>query len=83
MAVFQGILFLVLGAGVCGVCVQSLRKGWLPMGPNGLRGRFEVHREGNPLGYWLLFATYTGGGGAMAIFGLRLLFGLATPLPLQ
>lgn len=83
MAVFQGALFLLMGVGVCGVCVQSLRRGGLPMGPNGLRGRLEVRREGNPVGYWLLFAAYTGGGGAMALFGLRLLFGLAEPLPLQ
>ena len=83
MLVFHGVLFLLMGAGGCGVCAQSLRTGWLPMGPNGLRGRFEVRREGNPVGCWLLFATYTGGGGAMALFGLRLLFGLAEPLPLR
>lgn len=53
------------------------------MGPNGLRGRIEVRREGNPLSYWLLFVAYAGGGGAIALFGLRLLLGLAEPLPLQ
>ena len=83
MAGIQGVLFLLMGAGVVGVAFQSLRRGWLPMGPNGLRGRFEVHREGNPFGYWLLFAAYTGGGGTLALFGLRLLLGLAQPLPLQ
>lgn len=83
MAMFQGVLFLLLGAGVLGVAFQSLRRGWLPMGPNGLRGRVEVQRQGNPFGYWLLFAAYAGGGGAIALFGLRLMFGLAEPLPLQ
>lgn len=83
MAVFQGLIFLVLGAGLLFVVYQSLARGWLPCGPNGFKGRLEFHRNRQPVLYWLMFALYGAAGVVLTIFALQLLTGNATPLPLQ
>lgn len=82
MAIFQGLLIIVFGIGLVGIAIQSLSTGWLPCGPNGLKGRLEFRRERQPLGYWTMFVVYGGGGLWLGIFGLRLLLGSAEPLPL-
>ena len=83
MAVFQGVLFGLLGFGLMAIAWRSLALGWLPFGPKGLSGRVEFRRDEQPLGYWLAFALYGGGGAALAVFAIRLLAGSATPLPLN
>lgn len=83
MAIFQGLLFLLLGLGVLAVDYRSLARGWLPFGPRGLSGRLEFRRDEQPLGYWFAFALYGAGGIALVVFALRLLAGSATPLPLN
>lgn len=82
MAIFQGAIFLFLGAGLLIMDWRSLRSGWLPCGPNGMKGRLELTRDGRPLGYWLLFVVYGLGGAWLVILSLRLLAGAAEPLPL-
>ncbi len=83
MALFQGLLFLFFGIGLLVVDYQSLAKGWLPCGPNGLKGRLEFRRDDRPIAYWLMFAVYGSGGSWLTVFALRLLFGDAEPLPLR
>ncbi len=83
MAIFQGILFLFFGIGLLLVDYRSLASGWLPCGPNGLRGRVEIYRNKNPAGFWLMFAVYGAGGFWLLTFSLRLLAGAAEPLPLN
>jgi len=81
MTVFHGLLFRILGAGLLRVDCRALRSGWLPCGPNGLRGRLELRRGKQPAGFWLMFALYGAGGLWLLVFALRLLAGLAEPLP--
>ncbi len=83
MALFQAIFFLLLGLGLLLVDYQSLRRGWLPCGPNGLSGRLEFHRDRQPILYWLMFLLYGAAGVALILFAVRLLFGVAEPLPLR
>jgi hypothetical protein len=83
MAVFQGLLFLLFGVGLLLIDWQSLRKGWLPCGPNGLKGTLRFCRERQPAAYWLMFALYGAGGLWLMVFALRLLAGSAEPLPLR
>ena len=83
MAIFQGVLFLLLGLELMAIAWHSLALGWLPFGPRGLSGRLEFRRDQQPLGYWLAFALYGAGGAALAVFALRLLAGSAAPLPLN
>ncbi|MFN4291360.1 MAG: hypothetical protein ACK4E7_10835 [Permianibacter sp.] len=83
MAWLQAIFFLLLGLGLLLVDFQSLRRGWLPCGPNGLQGRLEFHRDRQPIRYWLMFLVYGGAGIALVLFALRLLMGAAEPLPLR
>lgn len=83
MALFQAIFFLLLGLGLLLVDYQSLRRGWLPCGPNGLQGRLEFHRDRQPVRYWLMFMLYGSAGVALILFALRLLIGAADPLPLR
>jgi len=83
MAVIQGLLFLFFGVGLLIMDWQSLAKGWLPCGPNGLKGRLEFRRDEQPLAFWLMFAVYGAGGMWLTVFALRLLAGNAEPLPLQ
>lgn len=83
MAQFQGLFLLVLGVGVVLVALQGARRGWLPNGPNGFKQGKGVSRSDAPLGFWFFFLLYFGGGTAVAIYALRILFGSAAPLPLQ
>ncbi len=82
MAIFQGVLFLFFGIGLLVVDYQSLSKGWLPCGPNGLKGRLEFHRDEQPFSFWLMFALYGAGGLWLTGLAVRLFAGLAEPLPL-
>lgn len=83
MATVQGLVFLFFGIGLLVIDWQSLEKGWLPCGTNGLKGRLEFHRAEQPAAYWLMFVVYGAGGLWLVGFALRLLFGLAEPLPLN
>jgi hypothetical protein len=83
MAIFQGILFLVFGVGLLLVDYQSLSRGWLPSGPNGLKGRLEFHRDRQPLLYWMMFGAYGVAGIALVVFAIRVLTGVVAPLPRQ
>lgn len=83
MALLQGVLLLVLGVGLLVMDLRALGTGWLPGGPAGFRGRLEIWRDAQPLGFWLMFVAYAAGGAWLAIFALRLLAGHATPLPLR
>jgi hypothetical protein len=83
MALFQGLVFLILGIGLLAVDYQSLSTGWLPGGPKGLSGRLEFRKNQQPLLFWLVFVLYAGAGMALTIFALRLVVGITTPLPLR
>jgi hypothetical protein len=83
MALFQGLIFLFFGLALVFVDYQSLSRGWLPCGPNGLKGRLEFHRSEQPLLFWLMFLVYGAAGLALTVFAIRLLIGSAAPLPIQ
>lgn len=83
MGTFQGLLFLVFGLGLLVIDYRSLAKGWLPFGPNGLKGRLEFRRAEQPGLYWLAFTAYLVFGLLLTLFALRLLVGWAEPLPLR
>lgn len=83
MAVFQGLLFLFFGVGLLLVDYQSLSRGWLPCGPNGLKGRLEFRRDRQPYLYWLMFVAYGAAGFLLVVFALRVLTGASPPLPLK
>jgi len=83
MTIFQGVLFLFFGVGLLVVNYRALDSGWLPCGPNGIKGRLELNRQAQPLGFWLMFLVYTAGGLALIVYAVRLLAGWAAPLPLQ
>jgi hypothetical protein len=83
MALFQGLLFLILGAGLLFMDYHSLSTGWLPCGSKGLSGRLDFRKDKQPLFFWLLFVLYAAAGIALTTFGLRLVVGIATPLPLR
>lgn len=83
MVLFQGLLLLLLGAGLLLIVYQSLAKGWLPCGPNGFKGRLELARDQQPLGYWLLFVAYSAGGFWCVFTALGILAGQVEPLPLS
>ena len=80
---FQGLLFLFFGLGLLAVDIRSLASGWLPCGPNWLKGRLEFRRSESPFGYWLMFAMYGIGGLWLTNFALWILLGSASPLPLR
>jgi hypothetical protein len=82
MAMVQGLLFLFFGVGLLVMDWRSLKSGWLPCGPNGLKGRLEFTRSGQPIGYWIMFLLYGAAGLWLLRFSLRLLAGHAEPLPL-
>ena len=82
MHLVQGAIFLFSGAGLLVMVWRSLSVGYLLFGP-GIGSRSEVHRDRSPLGYWLVFAIYGVAGIWLTIFALRLLLGLAEPLPLR
>jgi hypothetical protein len=83
MALFQGALFLFFGAGLLAVTYRSFTTGWLPSGPNGLKGRLEFRRSEQPFGFWLMFVLYSIGGVALFVLGVRVLLGVTEPLPLN
>ncbi len=83
IALVQAAFFLIFGFGLLGVDFQSLTRGSLPCGPNGLKGRVEFSRREQPALYWLMFAVYGAGGLWLIIHALRLLSGTATPLPVR
>jgi hypothetical protein len=83
MHIFQGVIFLFFGVGLLLVVYQSLSRGWLPCGPNGLKDRLEFHRDQQPLLYWLMFVVYASAGIVLTIYAVRLFIGDAEPLPLQ
>lgn len=83
MALFQGLFLSLIGLGLLAVTYQSLERGWLPCGPNGLRGRVEVRRRTQPIGYWVLFALYALFGLWVLRLGVGVLFGSIEPLPLS
>jgi hypothetical protein len=83
MALLQAAFFLIFGVGLLAVDYQSLEKGVLPCGPNGLKGRLEFSRTDQPAAYWTMFALYGAGGFWLIVYALRLLSGNAEPLPLQ
>ena len=68
--------FLLFGVGLVGVAVQGLVRGWLPNGPKGYQQGEGVHRDQQPVGFWVMFALYGGGGAALAVHALRLLAGV-------
>lgn len=82
MRLFQGLLLLFLGAGLVIVALRSLSTGWLPCGPNGLKGRLEFRRKDSPIGYWLMFAVYGVAGFWLAGYAVGILVGTVPPLPL-
>lgn len=83
VAVIQAAFFLIFGLGPLGICYQSLSKGSLPCGPNGLKGRVEFSRGDQPFLYWMMFAVYGAGGLWLIVYALRLLSGTTTPLPVR
>jgi hypothetical protein len=83
MALLQGLLFLVFGLGLLLVDYRSLARGCLPCGSNGLGGRLEFRKDRQPMMYWVLFALYAVAGLALTILALRVLAGIAAPLPLR
>jgi hypothetical protein len=83
VAMVQAAFFLIFGFGLLGLDFQSLSKGSLPCGPNGLKGRVEFSRRDQPVLYWLMFSVYGAGGLWLIVHALRLLSGAATPLPIR
>lgn len=83
MAILQGLLFLFFGIGLLVIDYQSLRKGWLPCGSNGFRGRLEFRKDEQPVGYWLMFVVYAAGGIWLTFLALQILVGLVEPVPLR
>lgn len=83
MAIFQGAMFLFFGVGLLLMNYRSLTTGWLPCGPNGLKGRLEFKKKEQPIGFWLMFTLYGAGGVWLLVFGMGLLAGHVEPLPLN
>lgn len=83
MATFQGLFFLLLGGGLVLVAYQGLTRGWLPFGPNGLKGRLEFNKDEQPFAFWVAFGLYLAAGLTLAIYALRLIAGMGTSLPLR
>ncbi|HZV92194.1 MAG TPA: hypothetical protein VFF72_03200 [Caldimonas sp.] len=83
MRIFEGFVFLAIGVGLIAMTLRSLGAGWLPCGSRGFAERLEFRRDEEPLGYWAMFVVYGAAGVGAIVFGLRLLTGHATPLPLH
>lgn len=79
----EGIFLLVMGVLILAVAYQSLSRGWLPFGSNGLKGRLEIQRESNPAGYWAVMALYCVGGVGLLVYALLILARVCPPLPLR
>lgn len=82
MAIFQGIFFLILSAGILVIDWRSLTSGALPFG-SGRGGRLMIERANNALGYWCVFTLYLVFGLYLAGMALEILVGSRPPLPLQ
>ncbi|HEX7081472.1 MAG TPA: hypothetical protein VF329_10695 [Gammaproteobacteria bacterium] len=83
MALFQGVLLLVVGYGMLGVVYRSLTKGWLPFGRNGFKGRLELRMDESPVGYWTAYTLYCAFGLWCVFLALGVLSGRIEPLPLR
>lgn len=83
MALFQGLLLLVLGYGMLAVVYRSLTNGWLPFGVNGLKGRLEFRMADQPFGYWMAFVFYCAFGVWCVLLAFGVLSGQIDPLPLR
>ena len=83
MVALQSLLLITLGAGLLAVTWRSFPAGWLPCGPNGLRGRVEVSRKCQPAAYWALVVLYTSMGLWMLRLGVSVMVGTTEPLPLS
>lgn len=83
MHVFQGLFFLLFGAGLLVIDYRSLSHGALPCGPNGLHGRLEFHRDQQPWLYWTMFLVYGVSGVLLVVLAVRLLLGIGEPLALN
>ena len=79
---FQGVFFLLVGAGLVLVAFNGKKKGILPFGSRGFR-RLLVIEEEHPLGFGLLWLAYLAAGLGLVVFALFLLTGHAQPLPLR
>ncbi|TCS38056.1 hypothetical protein EDC30_103348 [Paucimonas lemoignei] len=77
MQIVPGLFMLVLSLGMLAVAIQGAYRGWLPNGPNGFKQGEGVSRQGNPIGFWLVFCLYVGSGIYGAFYALRLLSGHA------
>jgi len=83
MALFQGLFLLVVGYGLLAVVYRSLSTGWLPFGPNGLKGRLELSMHRQPFAYWSAFTLYCAFGVWLVFLALGMLSGHTAPLPLR
>lgn len=75
MEKFMGLLFLIMGVGLVLVAWQGLSKGWLPNGPNGYKQGTGVKKDENPVGFWIMFIIYAGGGAYVTVLALQTLAG--------
>lgn len=80
MKAFQVVFFLVIGIGLVAIAWRSLSSGWLPFGRKGWNERNELHRDEQPLLYWLAFLMYAGAGVAAAVYAVMVMMGIAEPL---
>lgn len=83
MAIVQGLFLLAIGILLFVVTYQSLGKGWLPFGSNGIRGRLEVQREVSPAAFWAVFALYGFASVAVTLYAVLILIRVCPPLPLR
>lgn len=81
MATLQGLIVVLLGVFLLGAVYRSLSTGWLPCGHNLFKGQLRFYRDGQPFGYWLMFAVYTLGGLWAAQRGIGILVGTKDMLP--
>ena len=83
MAMFQGLFLLVMGVLLSAFLYQSHTRGWLPFGSNGFKGRVEIQKIDNPIGFWIVFILYSVGALSIIIYSLLILGHIAPPLPLR
>lgn len=81
-AIVQGGFYLVLGALLVILAISGIFNGWLPIGM-GYKGIAHVYRKVNPIGFWLLFAGFSGFGYCLVILGIRIMLGNRAPTPWQ
>ncbi len=83
MAWFQGLFLLVGGVILMGGACQGLSRGCLPFGSNDFRGRLDLQKDTQPLGFWAAFCLYALGALGITLYGLLILGGVCPPLPLR